>query len=491
MLLMLALACSAPADTAATDTVATSTTTADNGFPEGFLFGAAIAGFQVDPGCPTLPASQCEDDASDWYQWVTDPDLIDESGLYLSGQPLSDGPGHWELWESDLDLAADELRADALRFSVEWSRLFPTDAESAQTVEDLYDHVDETALVWYHAYLGGLAARGVEPLVTLNHYTLPLWVHDGKACHEDPDTCAPSGWLDGERMERLIALYAGFCAREFGDQVTWWLTLNEPYGVVLPGFVIQDSSRTNPPGIQDVDHALSVFRHMARAHAAMADAVRAEDADAMVGIVANVPIPEPDDPDDPLDVQGAEHMDYFYNTLFLEAFVEGRFDDDLDGELDSTDPDITGRTDFIGLNHYNVVPVIGLSAPLPFLGGYPVLDFLPAGLDSLEELGSLQLDDAIDRVEPYGLPIIITENGYRDPDADTVDAWFTPNIDQLRERTARTDIRGYMYWSLIDNYEWNLGTDWRFGLYAVDTDTKERTLRGVGAAFAEVAAGGR
>ena len=479
-MLLLLLSCADPAPTSAP------------AFPEGFSFGAAIAGFQVDAGCPTLPAEQCEDRGSDWYQWVTDPDLLAEGGLFLSGDPLSNAPGHWELWEEDLERAAGELNLNSLRFSLEWSRLFPDGgAVDATTPEALDAWADPSAVAWYAAYIERMVELGLEPVVTLNHYTLPLWIHAGTAGHFARGGGAPAGWLDPEFIIPRVAAFAGWSAATFGDDVTLWLTLNEPFGVVLPGFAIQDSTRTNPPGIADLEAALGVFEAMARAHGAMADAVHAADPDAQVGVVANVPVPVPYDEDRELDHRGVEHMDYFYNTLFLEAFVNGRFDDDLDGTLDRTDDAIAGRTDFIGLNHYNVVPVVGYEEPLGIFGGgdYPILDFLPAP-ESLEDLGSLEIDAAIDRVEPYGLPIWITENGYRDPDDGTVDEWLRPNLEILCARAQRTDLRGYLYWSLIDNYEWNLGTHWRFGLYEVDTATKDRALRDVGAFYAEVAASG-
>ena len=78
-------------------------------FPEGFLWGTAVAGFQVDMGCPTISPDECEDRGSDWYQWVTDPDLIADGTTYLSGDPVSMGPGHYELYETDFDLIVSQL----------------------------------------------------------------------------------------------------------------------------------------------------------------------------------------------------------------------------------------------------------------------------------------------------------------------------------------------------------------------------------------------
>ena len=129
-------------------------------FGEEFLWGASTAGFQVEAGCPTIAAEQCEDRASDWYQWVTDPDLIADPGTYLSGQPLSDGPGHYELYEADLG-RAQELGLGGLRVSIEWSRLFPDGAaEAATTAEELASYADPAAVSYYHAYFDAIAAAG-------------------------------------------------------------------------------------------------------------------------------------------------------------------------------------------------------------------------------------------------------------------------------------------------------------------------------------------
>ena len=457
-------------------------------FPEGFRFGVATAGFQVDPGCPTLPEADCVDAASDWYQWVTDPDLADEGDLYLSGDPLSLGPGHWELWEQDLDLAAESIGAGAYRFSFEWSRLFPDGAaEAATSVDELAAYVDPAALAWYHAYLEGVRARGMEPIATINHYTLPLWVHDGRACHYDISACEARGWVDGDRIVPLITLYAGFLAREFGEDLTWWLTLNEPIAVIQPGYIFRTEDRTNPPGITDMGLALTVAWNMARAHLAMAEAVRAEDPDAEVGVVANLGLALPMEEDDPEDIEGAQHLDYIYNQLLLDAFLDGKMDWNLDGITDEEHPEFVGKTDFIGLNYYFALKVSGFSAPMPGFGDYPYMDFFPSELDDSPEL----LGDAIALTAARGLPIWITENGIANPTPEDARSFLRPALEAVQAKTQEgVDIRGYLYWSLIDNYEWNHGMGMTFGLYEVNLDTKARVLRPIGEAYAEVAKAG-
>lgn len=454
-------------------------------FPEDFRFGVATAGFQVEAGCPTLPPEECEDPNSDWYQWVSDKDLIQESSLHLSGDPLSLSSGHYELYEQDFGLAAEGLGVELYRFSFEWSRLFPDGAaEQATTVQELYDYADPVALAWYHQYLRAMAAAGLEPVATINHYTLPLWVHDGKACYLDPEGCVASGWRDEERIIPLIELFAGFVAQEYGEHISLWMTLNEPIAVVLSGYLFPNEERTNPPGISNPEMAVQVAWNMARAHARMAEAVRAHDADAQVGVVINVGVITPDEADDPEDVEAAAHMDYIYNQLILDAFLDGKMDMNLDGVVDTEDPSVAGKTDWLGLNYYFGFTVAGFVNPLPGFEEYPFVDFFPLELDTDPALFA----DAIDIAAARGLPLYITENGLADPlGADAV-SFLDASLEVVRQGAEEHDLRGYMYWSLMDNYEWNHGMGMLFGLYGVDLQSKERSLRPIGERYAEIVA---
>jgi beta-glucosidase/6-phospho-beta-glucosidase/beta-galactosidase len=192
-------------------------------FPADFRWGAATAGFQVDMGCPTWSPEDCEDRASDWYQWVTDPEIVADGALHVTGEPVSNGPGMWETFEADVDrMAADGMTA--YRMSIEWSRLFPVDpGADATDPAALAAHVDAAALARYGEQLDALRAAGIEPVITLNHYTLPLWVHDGVACHADLATCPARGWVDAAIIDQ-IAAYSAFCATAFGDRVDTWAT---------------------------------------------------------------------------------------------------------------------------------------------------------------------------------------------------------------------------------------------------------------------------
>ncbi|RMF18094.1 MAG: glycoside hydrolase family 1 protein, partial [Candidatus Dadabacteria bacterium] len=208
-------------------------------FPKGFLWGTATAGFQVDMGCPSAP---CLDTRSDWYQWVT-TDITKADGL-VNGDDLRRGPGHWELYETDFDLAKNELHNNAYRMSIEWSRLFPNSTTGADSADEVAALADDDAVAHYHAVFTALRERGITPLVTLNHYSLPLWLHDGAGCYKfvkdggDAFDCPRNGWLDRETILSEIAKYSAFAAAEFGGEVDLWATMNEPYAVILAGYGI-------------------------------------------------------------------------------------------------------------------------------------------------------------------------------------------------------------------------------------------------------------
>lgn len=475
-----------PSDSAATPT--------DRQLPVDFVFGAATAGFQVDMGCPDAPDA-CIDPHSDWYAWVTDPSIQEQASLYVTGEPLEVGPGMWGgLFEDDVA----RMKADGLtgyRMSLEWSRLFPDGAaEGATTVEALDAHADPDAVARYHAMFAALTDAGIQPLVTVNHYTLPLWVHDGVACHHDPDGCEADGWIDGERIVPLIARYAGWVGREFGGEVDTWITLNEPYATTAAGYIQPGEARSAPPGLTlDIPRAVEVAVHQIEGHAAMVDQLRAHDlvdADGDgratdIGLVMNMAVFEPADPERALDVEAVAHADYLYHELYFAAATTGAWDDDLDGVPDRTRDDLADRLDFVGINYYNRVTVTGIGFPLaPEL---PLLDFLP---EFSWEPYPEGLGQVIERARAWDRPIWVTENGTPYVEERGVEVLEGHLASLIAARDAGADVRGYLYWSWIDNYEWNHGMDLRFGLYTYDPVTKERMERPVAARFRGIVATG-
>lgn len=464
-------------------------------FPPGFLFGVATAGFQNDPGCPTLPESECVDKGSDWYEFVGSRAVQTSGRGHLSGDPLSAGPGSYELFAQDFDRVKGELAGNAVRLSIEWSRIFPTSTEGLEGAA-LRQRADARALAHYHAVFAALRERDLTPLVTLNHYTLPSWIHDAEGCHKDLAACTRRGWLDRDKIVREISKYAGFVAREFGAEVDRWATLNEPFAVVLPGYIAPSPDRTNPPAaLFAMAEARAAMSAMIEAHARMYDAVKAadqQDADgdgraAEVGLVYNLTPAAPRRPDSARDVQGAKNLFYLYNEAFLNGVVRGDLDPNLDGRT-VHDAGLAGRMDYLGINYYTRVIVDGTDQPFfPELSPLSTFNPLTSTLFTEYPQG---LADMVRYVNGLGLPAYITENGSSDHEApEAAPRYLAGHVASLaRALTEGADVRGYFYWTLVDNYEWNHGMQLRFGLFALGSDAqKSRAPRPAAAVFRELA----
>ncbi len=469
----------------------------DLSFPKNFLFGTAVAGFQVEMGCPTVNAAECEDRNSDWYTFITNPALVADQGLYESGDPPSTGPGFYELYPQDLDRAENELHNNALRISIEWSRLFPNATDSAVNVSDMKALASPAALNYYHSLLTAMKAHGLKPFVTLNHYTLPTWIHDAAACHMNIDTCTNRGWLDHDRIVKEAGKYAGFVAQEFGGDIDLYATLNEPLtAVVLAGFLFQTAQRSNPPGVfLKTTEAKQAYASMVDAHAAMYDAVKANDTvdsdgdgqAARVGIVYNLQAVAPDDPNNPQDVTGAQNLDYLENRMFLNGVAKGDFDANLDGTTVHR-ADLAGRMDFIGVNYYAKTTTAGTDSSL-FPAISPLLTFnvLAVEYDYDYPKG---IYEVLTFAKQYGVPLMISETGSTEVNGGEIASWIVRSLTWVKRAIAEgVPVEGYFVWTLMDNYEWNHGMNVKLGIYGVDkTDTtKARTARSAAAVYSTIA----
>jgi beta-galactosidase len=474
-------------------------------FPKGFAFGTAIAGFQVDMGCPTLAADACEDRASDWYQWVTTKRILDNPILFMSKEPPANGPGFYELYEKDLDAAAGkgpaELGTGALRLSIEWSRIFPRATWGVSGHAALKAMASKEGLAFYHRVLSAMKKRGLSPFVTVNHYSLPLWIHDGNMCNQSLNDCVAAGkagWGHPNRARIVdeITKYAGFLAEEFGGEVDRWATLNEPFSaVVVAGYLVSSPMRSNPPGLSgpwmNVSAAKTAAAAMIEAHARMYDAIKARDlADAdgdgkpaEVGIVYPYSEIVPNSSSE-TDAKAAADARYFFEDMFMDGVAEGRLDEQWDKGRGKAPvrPDLQNRLDFIGLNYY-----FRFRAKPGWLPGKLISPFLTFDLLAPFEAAPKGIYTAIMSARKYKKPIYVTETGTTQDDAPRGAAWVVQTLSEVRRAIGDgADVRGYFAWSLMDNYEWNHGMGMRFGLYAVDTTTKARAMREAGAAYAAI-----
>lgn len=451
-------------------------------FPKGFLWGVAIAGQQAE----SVPAS-------DWTAFETG---VFRDHRFAQGEKLgATSPGNirhfgqWPeqvrthkagfdlLYEQDIDAAAG-LGLNAFRVSIEWARLFPR----AGMTEP-----DPEAIAYYHKVFAAMKSRGIEPVVTLFHYVSPAWFFEA-------DANGKRGWERADAMT-LWRVYVEAVAQNFIPDVRIWCTLNEPMVYLYDGYVLG----SYPPGEKrgDFAGAQDVYAALLRAHV---DAYRvlhqvatARGASVSVGLTQNVGVFEPYDRYSPLDRALAWVVDKSWNWDFLDAVASGRMRITATG-IDRPIEGLAGTEDYVGINYYarNYVhgdwrhpfdPDVGNVAP-----DLPGEEHNDLGWPSYPH-GFYELLTKVGK--RYEKPVMILENGTADG-ADDDKQRQRYLVEHVREawlaRRDGVDIRSYIHWSLMDNFEWNEGFDAKFGLIAVDYDHDfRRTPRPSAALYGEIA----
>lgn len=407
-------------------------------FPAPRLFGVAVSHYQVEG-----------DDRCDWTEW-------EEAGR-TNGGPCGPAVGGWTRYEEDAARAA-HLGANAFRFSVSWSR-----------VEPERGRWDDAALRRYRDLVDDLAARGLEPVVTLHHYTHPVW------------HAAETPWTSPASVD-AFARFARRTAEALGPAARLWTVLNEPFVFLLGGFV----DGQIPPGLADTNAAARALDHLLAAHVAAAAAIRAVTPGAAIGIAHNMMGFVPERRWHPLDRLLSRAARRLYNDGVLEAFATGRWRLHLPPAtiLAGRRADLPASLDFVGVNYYSR---LHLRSPgrVRGVGDYAYRDASGRGLtDNGWEIAPDGIVDAVLRASTLGRPVLVTENGLADA-ADAKRAAFLEAHVTALGRLARAGLPvvGYLHWSLLDNFEWLDGWDPRFGLYEVDRRTMERRARPSAAVF--------
>ena len=474
----------------------------DLSFPSTFHWGVAHAGFQAEGG-PRSPI----DPNSDWYKWVHDP--INQLLGLTHGVP-EDGPGTYVKYDSDAALAENDLGMNTFRMSIEWSRIFPNSTasvdisdEDGTVSEDDLEALDALAnqneVQHYRDVFASLRAHHLEPLITVNHFTLPAWVHDPITTRALAQLGLPApaaGWLSPSTPVEFEK-YAAYVAWKYGDQVDNWTVLNEPVPPILTEFLAIPGVVPNwPPGLIRPDLASTFLVNEAKGYVGAYDAIHKWDYTeategqpaAFVGFANNMVPARPANPVNPLDVQAADAWNDFYNRWFPNAVIDGWVDANLDGiqTPDEIHPEMKNKVDFIGVQYYGSQPMQGLGvAPIP---GFPWLKGLPvrcsAGEPTCSDFNQPTdpggLREVLDIAASYKLasgqqvPIWITENGIADANDSKRPSYIVSHIAVVQDEIAHgMDIRGYTYWSFVDNLEWANGYDLEFGLYGSDPTTPE------------------
>ncbi len=401
-------------------------------FPAGFLWGTATASQQVEGANAN----------NNWAAWEQTPGHIhndERAGLacdWWGGR-----------WKEDFDRAA-ETGQNAHRLSIEWSRVQPTP-----------DRWDEHALDVYREMLRGLISRNMTPLVTLHHFSDPLWLVER------------GGW-ENDETPALFAAYTAKVVEALKEYANLWVTINEPNVYTYSGWLNGDF----PPGKNDMGLAFKVLANLLRAHAAGYAVIHRLQPQARVGVAHHLRGFVPARPGFAPDGWMASILSNNFNFAFPNALTTGKLNFAF---RSAAVPEARGTQDFLGINYYTAEQVT--FAPLAFKDFFTRRAYDPAA--PLSETGFIasvpnQFFRFLKWAKGFNLPILITENGAEDSRDHFRPAYLAEHIHQVwRGINFNWPIKGYFVWSLVDNFEWERGWSQRFGLWGLDTATQARIRR--------------
>ncbi len=403
-------------------------------FPENFLWGASTSAHQVEGNnrsdwtdWETANAERLASEAAQKFSYLSNwSDIAGQAqspANYRSGRACD----HFQRYESDFELM-QSLGMTAYRFSVEWSRIQPEP-----------DRFDQTALKHYGQMLDSMRRHGLTPLLTLWHWTLPGWVRD------------QGGWTSAKTVKDF-QVYADRLASEF-PQIKLWLTLNEPEIYAKEGYW---TGSWPPSQHRKLIGLGQTLRHLAAAHRSAYRSIKRHIPDAQVGLAKNFVYYEAARPTLRNRIIKRE-FNWAVNNFFMNR--------------------VSGYQDLIGLNYYHHNRIDrrtgqNLNQRVSDLGW----ELYPQGIYNV------LLD-----LKRWNRPIFITENGLADA-KDAQRIWFIEETLRAVHQAidAGIDVRGYLHWSLMDNFEWDKGFWPRFGLVEVDYKTMARTIRPSARRYAEI-----
>ena len=409
-------------------------------FPEGFFWGTAAAAHQVEGG----------NHANDWWAWEQ------TAGHIKNGDRSDPGCDHYQRFASDFDLFKS-LHQNAHRLSLEWSRIEPAPGQFSST-----------ALAHYADVLRALRDRGMEPMVTLHHFTNPTWIADA------------GGWEAPETAQRF-ASYAERVTNELGQLARYWVTVNEPTVIAYQGYVRGEW----PPGKRDLGAAARVLVTLLRGHWLAYERIKLRHPELQLGFAHHLRVFDPARPFAPQDRVVAAAFNRVFNDTILQSLRLGRLVFPLSRAGHDRGP--TPSQDFVGLNYYTRELVKFNRHYRAELFGERVLPVGAPRSDLNWELYPDGLYRVLRSLQKERLPIFVTENGI----ADRADVWrpdflLTHIRAMLRAIQIGVPVRGYFYWTGLDNFEWAEGYSAKFGLVACDPVTQERRLRPSARLYAEI-----
>lgn len=460
-------------------------------FPADFLFGAATAAYQIE-------GAAHEDGRTDsiWDAFSRVP------GAVVGGDSGDVACDHYHRYRDDVALMAS-LGLQTYRFSTSWARVCPDGGA-----------VNPAGLDFYSRLVDELLGRGITPWLTLYHWDLPQALEE------------KGGWPNRDTAYRFLD-YATAVHDALGDRVSSWTTLNEPWCASFLSYI----GGEHAPGRQEPAAGLAAAHHLLLGHGLVVRELRERDPQLALGITLNLTVADPVDPADAGDRDAARRIDGQFNRFFLDPIFRGAYPVDVledvagNGFEAVVEPGdlaiISSPIDLLGVNYYHG-ELVGARPPAgatmsteapserPKRSPFPAAEGVHWHLRDLPvtamnwEVQPEGLTRLLRRIHdeytaPAGVELAVTENGAAYDDLVGPDG-----VVHDRERTAFLEahlgaildaiedgvpVRGYFYWSLMDNFEWAWGYDKRFGIVRVDYDTQERTPKDSATAYARIIAG--
>ncbi|GBD25212.1 1,4-beta-D-glucan glucohydrolase [bacterium HR30] len=403
-------------------------------FPRNFVFGSATAAHQVEG----------DNVHNDWWahEHAPDTNAIEPSGIACD---------HYRRFREDFQLLR-ELGHPAHRLSLEWSRIEPAPGE-----------IDRSVIEHYRRVLGTLRDYDIEPWVTIHHFTSPRWFIER------------GGFTTEDNLDALVR-HTELLAREFSDLVSHWCTINEPNVVAELGYRFGYF----PPRLLDAELAARVLTNFFRLHARMAEVLHEHARTSpQIGITLAVQAHEPLRLESEADRALAARRDAETNGVMFEALRTGVFS--YPGKEPVPIPGLREASTFVGVQYYSRVRYDGES------GGPALPDFNRILSHMGWEVYPEGFGPLLERAGATGLPVVVTENGLAHDDDRVRVRFIADHLAEVdRVRRQGVDVRGYFYWSAMDNFEWNFGYGPKFGLIEVDRKTLERKPRASAYFFRDV-----
>ncbi len=389
-------------------------------FPEGFLWGAATSAHQVEGGNKNdwseweKKNAEClaSEAKNKWQAWQQKkfPEMFDPEN-YISGRACD----HYNRYGEDFDIAKS-LGMNAFRISIEWSRIEPEEGK-----------FDEQKIEHYRKVLKAIRVRGMEPFVTLWHFTNPLWLEK-------------MGGVECKKFPFYFSRYAEHVAINFRGLIDYWTTFNEPTVIILKAYLRQEW----PPAKKNIFSVVKIYKRFSEAHRKAYEKIHKISKNNKVGMVSAMSCLETDNKKSPLDKVSVIVANYFSNNKMLKLVKE--------------------KSDFLGVNYYRRMRI-----------KFPLIlkEYSGEATDLGWGMNSEGIYNILKDLKKY-----ITENGLADAKDEKREKFIKDHLCWVHKAIQEgADVRGYFHWSFLDNFEWDKGFWPRFGLVEMDYKTMERKIR--------------